>query len=178
MNLRTVLVLLPLVVGFASASVNAQSATGQARTIEAYATGCSLYMFDGMPVLKLNLYATQAEAVASKTSPKAPRADVVLEFGPGLALSQANPASTVKLICAAIMAQNAEKAVVVRTNAQNIVEAVQAYGQVIKSDSFALMPANAQKAIAELMQALMQKESQEQQETSPLPPLLEASLKL
>ncbi len=177
MILRTVLVLLPLVVGFAAASANAQSAAGQARTIQAYATGCNLYMFDGMPVLKLNLYATQADAVASRTSPKAPRTDVVLEFGPGLALSQANPASTVKLICAAITAQNAEKTIVVRTNAQNIVEAVQAYGQVIKSDSFALMPANAQQTIAELLQALMQRElqNQEQQEARPL---LEASLKL
>ncbi len=172
------LVAFSLAIGFATASANAQSPENQPRTIQAYAAGCDLYMFGGMPVLKVNLYETQAEARASKTSPKKPRTDVILEYGPGLALSKANPTSAVRLICGVISKLGAESTITVRTNSNNIVEAVMINGQEAQSDSFALMPPNAQQTIAELLKALMQKEMQqqeeEQEEQSPLPPLLEA----
>lgn len=163
MNSNAFLLAVSLVVGLAVSSAKAEGdkapaeAVPQARTIQGYAAGCSLYLFDGVPVLKVNLYETQADAVASKTTPKAPKTDAVLDLGPGLTLLKANPKSAVKLICAAIMAQNAEKPIVVRANAQNVVESVVAYNHDIKSDSFALMPPSAQQAIVELLKALMDK---------------------
>jgi hypothetical protein len=153
-------------IGLGAPLASAQVDSSQVRTIQGYATGCKLYEDDQIPVIKLKLYSTKAEALASLTSPKPARTDVILEFGPGVLISQFNPESYVKLICAAVEAQKAETPIIVRTNSKNVVESVVAYGHDLKSDSFALMPPNAQKVISDLMNALFQREQSQQGERS------------
>ena len=158
MNSGILIAAVSLVLGLAAPLANAQSAEGQARTIQGYATGCSLYIFGGTPVLKLNLYLTAADAIASKTSVIKPQTDVVLDGAAGYTVVKLNKESQVRQICAAVMAQNAEKPVVVHTNAKNVVESVDAYGLTVKSDSYMLMGDADQKRIDSVVKAYIAKD--------------------
>lgn len=132
----------------------------EARTIQGYAIGCSAYLFDGVPTLKINFYKTSAEALNSKTTPLAPATDVVVDFGPGDTLVRVNPDSAVRLICAAVMAQAALTPVTVHTNANNVVTSVRAMGQDIVSDAYALMSEDQKIQIATVVKAYLDQSSQ------------------
>lgn len=159
MNSGILIAAIALALGFVAPAAHAQSAEGQARTIQGYTTGCTTYMF-GAPVLKVNLYLTAADAIASKTSVMKPQTDVVMDAGPGWTVAQLNKASSVRLICAALMAQNAEKPVVIHTNAKNVVVSVEAYGHTIQSDAYMLMSEADQNRINSLVTAYIAKDSE------------------
>lgn len=142
-----------LLAGFSASVATANDSAGQVRRIQGYAQGCSTYLANGTPVVRINLYRTGAEAFASKTSVVRPQTDVVLDYGPGYTVLSLNRESQTLLICVAIKAQNAEKPVLIETNSNNVVVSVQAYGQKLDSDAYALMSPSDQKRIETLTKA-------------------------
>lgn len=165
--LAVVVVLLLATSGFADTQTDG---VGQARTIQGYATGCTSVVHDEIPVLQINLYLTAKDAQASKTSEVKPQTVVVLEYGSGSIVMNLNPESFVRLICGAIEAHDPQKPILVRANAENIVERVGAYGHILQSDSYALMSPVEKKAIDILAAALMATQSKLKELSERIPP--------
>lgn len=151
-----------LALGLASTSAHAQSgesqsADGQARTIQGYTTGCTTYMF-GALVLKVNLYLTAADAVASQTSLIKPQTDVVVDAGPGWTVAKLNEESHVRAICILLASKTPDKPVRIHTNANNVVVWVEAKGVMSESDAYILMSPKDQKRIDSLVKAYIAKD--------------------
>ena len=130
-------------------------------TVQGYAAKCGLYIFDGNPVVKVNLYDTAEDAKKSAVSMARPKLDVVLDSGPGYQVANLFKGSKVKAICENMaLALKADLPLEIKMNADRVLESVTIGGVTAISDAFVLKSKEDQDLIRDLVRAYLAKDEE------------------
>lgn len=161
-----------------SAGAFAQTTTPQTarETVQGYPAKCGLYIFDGRPAIKVNLYETAEDAAKSATSLVRPKLDVFLDGGPGYEVAKLYKNSKVRAICEKIQGLlKTGQSVEMSINANGVLESMTVVNagatETLKSDAFVLKSQEEKDLITDLIRAYLAKdeELQNAKQANPAP---------